>query len=163
MTTFWLSGILNFFLHNMFRPSGPDHVLAKTATIQGKPHRKWMWGLSQIKTNNMAEKVKVTALYIRKLQHCFLKGEPLRGMTVPPLLVLEPLLAKISLFLEPPSFARAGQAPRKWGAWQHTWSWSWPLLYWNEDPPSWWQDCIDDDLPLQALLVVVDHLATKTA
>ena len=49
----------------MFRPSGPDHVLAKTATIQGKPHRKWMWGLSQIKTNNMAEKVKVTALYIR--------------------------------------------------------------------------------------------------
>ena len=84
----------------MFRPSGPDHVLVKTATIQGKPHRKRMWGLSQIKTNNMAEKVKVTALYIRKLQHCFLKGEPLRGMTVPLLLVLEPLLAEISPFLE---------------------------------------------------------------
>ena len=27
----------------MFRPSGPDHVLAKTAKIRGKPHRKWMW------------------------------------------------------------------------------------------------------------------------
>ena len=50
----------------MFRPSGPDHVLARTAKIQGKPNRKWMWGLSQIKTNYMAEKVKVKALNIRK-------------------------------------------------------------------------------------------------
>ena len=67
------SVIFLIFLHNMFRPSGPDHVLARTAKIQGKPNRKWMWGLSQIKTNYMAEKVKVKALNIRKLQHCFKK------------------------------------------------------------------------------------------
>ena len=66
----------NFLSHNMFRPSGPDHVLARTAKIQGKPHRKWMWGLSQIKTNYMAEKVKVKALYTRKLRHCFKKVAP---------------------------------------------------------------------------------------
>ena len=70
------------FLHNMFRPSGPDHVLARTAKIQGKPHRKWMWGLSQIKTNYMAEKVKVKALYTRKLRHCF-KKVALQGRDCP--------------------------------------------------------------------------------
>ena len=46
-----------------------------------------------------------------------LKELPLRGMTVPLLLVFEPLLAEISLLLvnsASSSFSRAGQAPRTW-------------------------------------------------
>ena len=54
-------------------------------------------GFVSIKTNYTAEKVKVKALYIRKLR-LVLKRLPLRGMTDPLLLVLEPLLAEISLF-----------------------------------------------------------------
>ena len=57
-----------------------------------------------IKTNYTAEKVKVKALYIRKLRHCFKKVAPHGPLSDPLLLVLEPLLAEII------SVARAGQA-----------------------------------------------------
>ena len=55
----------------MFRPSGPDHVLALTGKILGKPHRKWV-KFVQIQILHMAKKVKVKCtINSKKLRDCF--------------------------------------------------------------------------------------------
>ena len=56
-----------------------------------------MWGLSQTKTKGSAEKVKVRHC-TKEICNVVLKRKPLRGLTVPLLLVLRPLLAEITLF-----------------------------------------------------------------
>ena len=97
----------------MFRPSSPDHVLALTEKILGKPHRKWV-KFVQIQILHMAKKVKLKGtINSKNLRDCFF-----RDMAVPLLLVLGPLLAEISLLLYNSAsslFSRAGQAPRTWG------------------------------------------------
>ena len=55
----------------MFWPSGPDHVLALTGKILGKPHRKWV-KFVQIQILHMAKKVKVKGtINSKKLRDCF--------------------------------------------------------------------------------------------
>ena len=116
----------SFLWHNMFRPSGPDHVLATTGQIWNKPHRKWMWGLGQTKTKGSAEKVKVKALYKRNLRYCFRKEAP-QGLDcpsppcpqAPPCRDQSPPLATVHLPLFPGPSGHHAHG----GAWQHTWWW----------------------------------------
>ena len=118
------SVIYLFSLHNMFRPPGPDHVLATTGQSLTKPHRKWMWGLSQIiKISIFAEKVKVKALFdMRYLHNCFKKAAP-RGEDypspprprAPPCRDISPPWAILHLL----QFAGPGKHPARGGAWQH--------------------------------------------
>ena len=109
------SVIYLFSLHNMFRPSNPDHVLAATGQSLTKPHRKWMWGLSQIiKITIIAEKVKVKALIdIRYLHNCFKKAPP-RPRALP-CRDISPPWAILHLL----QFAGPGKHRARGGAWQH--------------------------------------------
>ena len=70
---------------------------------------------AQIQIQDLAKKVKVKGTINSKNYEIVLKELPLRGLTVPLLLVLGPLLAEISLLLcnsASSLFSRAGQAPR---------------------------------------------------
>ena len=112
VTTFWLSDLLTFSAQHVstFWPWSRAGYDCKDSW---QTPQKVNVGLvsNQNKTNqNMAEKVKAKALYIRELRHCFKKVAP-QGHDCP----------------SPP-------CPRAPPCWEF--SLLWALLHLNEDPPS---------------------------
>ena len=107
-----------FNSHYMFRRSGPGHMLLHTVQKQ------------KVQGRISLSLVKVKAKFAQTEDPPLEKIDPLRSNPAPsptvPLLHCPhgpsmPRFFSSSADTSPPPMTRAGQAPRTWGAWQHSW------------------------------------------
>ena len=142
-------------LHNMFRPSGPDHVLINTEQFWFMAHQKWRWAINQNIKRGYKEKVKVTTWTIDLLAktQIALQGlcsPPSQDLKIPLLHCPELLLAELfsssssSIWLGP-RIPESAELPSSLQAMGATWL-SHGLedrvgIPGERDTSSLWQDC----------------------